>query len=141
MSFVLKTVMDAIADQLNTVSAVTEIAGRAVGYPIEIATPPAATVGYPTTFEYDFTAHGLGTTGKIRAVFPVRIIVGRALDRLTRDGVSDILTGSPGVAESLGGNLGGAVDTCNVNTIARFEVENIGGVDYQVVVFELEVIG
>jgi len=137
MAFVLSTVMDAIAAELTT-----DISGiRVAGYPIANPTPPYAIVGYPTEFQYDYTAHAIGTTGKIRAVFPVRYVVGRVIEKATRDAISALVTGSPGIPESLGGSLGSVVDTANVGDAPRFEVENIAGVDYQAVVFDLEVIG
>lgn len=138
MAFVLKTVMDAIATEM-----VTDIGAtfRAYGWPIANPEPPCAIVPYPTEFQYNLTFHALGTTGKIRAVFPVRYVVGRVVEKATRDALSALVTGSPGVPESLGGNLAGAVDSVLVSDAPRFEVENIAGVDYQAVIFDVEVIG
>jgi len=138
MAFVLSTVMDAIATELTTDIGATF---RVSAYPIPDPTPPQVIVGLPTEFEYDYTFHGVGTTGKVRAVLPIRFVVPRVLDHASRDAVSAILTGAPGIAESLGGNLAGAVDTANVNSVPRFESETIAGVDYLVIVFDLEVIG
>ena len=138
MAFVLSTVMDAIAAELTADVGATF---RAYGWPISGPTPPCAIVPYPTELEYDVTFHALGTTGKIRAVFPVRFVVGRVIDKATRDAISTLVTGSPGIPESLGGNLAGAVDTVRVTSAPRFEVETIAGVDYQAVIFDVEVIG
>lgn len=134
----LKTVMDAIAAELVTDVGATF---RVTAWPAENPTPPYAIVGYPTEFQYNVAFHGVGTTGKQRAVFPIRYVVGRMWGQATRDAISALVTGSPGIPESLGGNLAGACDTALVSDAPRFEVENIGGVDYQAVVFDLEVIG
>ena len=137
MSFVLSTVMDAIAAEVATdLPAGT----RVYAYPVPAPVPPCLIVGYPTSLEYDLTFHATGTTGKIRAVFPVRFVVPRVLDKSARDAISAVVTGSPGIPESLGGNLAGAVDSCNVGSVPRFDSENVAGIDYEVVVFDVEVI-
>ncbi len=136
MSFDLSAVMDAIATEIST-----DIAGtRVYGWPVPAPVPPCVIVGYPIEFQYDYTAHAAGTTGKIRAVFPVRYVVPRVVDEAARDALSAMVTGAPGLPESLGGNLAGTVDICNVSTAPRFEGETIDGVIYEVVIFDVEVI-
>ncbi len=137
MAFALNTIMTAIA----TEAAADLPAGtRVYAYPVPDPIPPCLIVGYPSELQYDYTAHAAGTTGKIRAVFPIRFVVPRVLDRTALDTLSAVVTGNPGIPESLGGTLAGSVDICNVSSVARFESESITGVDYEVVIFECEVI-
>ncbi len=137
MSFALSTVMDAIATEIST-----DITGtRVYGWPVPNPTPPCVIVGYPESLEYDYTFHTLATTGKVKAIFPVRYIVARVMDNAARDAISAMVTGAPGIPESLGGNLAGAVDTCNVDSVVRFESEQVDGIDYEVVIFRVEVVG
>lgn len=136
MSFDLSAIMDAIAAELIA----DGVTARAYGYPIPNPTPPCAIVGYPTKLDYDFTFHALGTTGKIEALFPVWFVVGRVLDKAARDALSAVITGAPGIKESLDGNLAGAVDTANVMD-CQVETLTIADVDYLAARFDLEVIG
>ena len=137
MAFALNTIMTAIAAE---VTADLPAGTRVYAYPVPNPVPPCLIVGYPSELVYDYTFHGVATTGKIRAVFPVRFVVPRVLDRTALDAISAVVTGNPGIPESLGGNLAGACDTCNVSTVARFESEAIADVDYEVVIFDVEVI-
>jgi hypothetical protein len=138
MSFALNTVMDAIATEINT-----DITGtRVYGWPVPNPVPPCVIVGYPESLEYDFTFHAIATTGKVKAIFPVRYVVARVMDNAARDAISAMVTGAPGIPESLGGkNLAGTVDTCNVDSVVRFESERVDDIDYEVVIFRVEVIG
>lgn len=95
-------------------------------------------VGYPTTLDYDLTFHAGGTTGKISAVFPVWYVVGKVIDKDARDKLSAVITGAPGIKESLDGNLAGAVDIANVKDV-KVEELPIGEVPYLAARFELEV--
>ena len=137
MSFVLSTVMDAIAAEL-----VTDIGAtfRVSAYPVGSPNPPQAIVGYPSKLDYDYTFHALGSTGKISATFPIWYVVGQVLDKTSRDALSAVLTGAPGIAESLGGTLGGTVDVANVSD-CQVETVTIGDVDYLSARFDLEVVG
>ncbi len=137
MSFVLSTVMDAIA---ANVAANLPAGTRTYSYPVPAPVPPCLIVGYPSELKYDVTFHAIGTTGKIHATFPVRFVVPRVLDKAARDAISAVVTGNPGIPESLGGTLGGVVDTCNVGTIPRFESETVAGIEYEVVIFDVEVV-
>ena len=137
MSFVLSTIMTAIAAE---VTADLPAGTRVYAFPVPNPVPPCLIVGYPPTVDLDVTFHGVAATGKTRAVFPVRFVVPRVLDRTALDALSAVVTGSPGIPESLGGNLAGSVDICNVNTVARFESERIGDIDYEVVIFDVEVV-
>ena len=136
MAFALSTIMDAIAAEMAT----DMVAGtRTYGYPIGDPQAPCAVVGYPTRLEYDLTFHALATTGKITATFPVTFIVGRVLDKDARDKLSAVITGAPGIKESLDGNLAGTVDTCRTMDCTVQEL-TIGDVPYLAARFELEVI-
>lgn len=137
MAFVLSTVMDAIAAELI---ADLPAGTRAYGYPIPDPVPPCAIVGYPTKLDYDFTFHAPATTGKVEATFPVWFVVGRVLDKAARDALSAVITGAPGVKESLDGNLAGAVDFCEV-VDCQVETLTISAVDYLAARFDVEVVG
>lgn len=132
----LSTIMDAIAAEMAT----DMVAGTRVhGWPDPNPTTPCALVGYPTQLDYDFTFHANATTGKITAVFPVWFVVGKQLDKQARDALSAVITGAPGIKESLDGNLAGAVDFATVVdcTVGPY---TIAGVDYLAARFDLKVV-
>lgn len=136
MSFALGTIMDAIAAEMVT----DMVAGtRTYATPVPNPVPPCAIVGYPSKLDYDLTFHAGGTTGKVEATFPVWFVVGRVVDKDARDKLSAVITGAPGVKESLDGNLGGTVDYCNVRD---FQVESlmIGETEYLAGRFDCEVV-
>lgn len=135
MSFVLSTVIDAIAAELIADGVTT----RASGYPISNPTPPCAIVGYPTKLDFDMTFHALGTTGKVDATFPVWFVVGKVMDKGARDALSAVITGAPGIKESLDGNLAGSVDICNVDD-AQVQALTIADVEYLAVRFDVRVV-
>jgi hypothetical protein len=137
VSFTLNTVMTAIATE---VTADLPAGTRVYAYPVPNPVPPCLIVGYPTSLEYDVTFHAIASTGKIKAIFPVRYVVPRVIDRTALDAISAVVTGAPGIPESLGGNLAGSVDTCNVDSVVRFESEKIADIDYEVVIFQVQVI-
>jgi|SRR6185312_3800760 len=137
MAFVLSTVMDAIAAELVADVGATF---RVSAYPIPNPTPPHAIVGYPTKFDYDYTFHALATTGVIEATFPIWYVVGRVLDKTSRDALSAVITGAPGIAEALGGTLGGTVHSANVSDM-QVETVTIADVDYLAARFDLDVVG
>lgn len=136
MSFALGTIMDAIAAEMAT----DMVAGtRTYAFPTPNPIPPCAIVGYPTKLDYDFTFHAIGSTGTIEATFPIWYVVARVLDTDARAKLSAVITGAPGVAESLGGNLGGAVQTANVSD-CQVETITIGDVEYLSARFDLDVV-
>lgn len=135
MAFVLATVMDAIAAEMST----DMVAGtRTYAFPVSNPTPPCAIVGYPTKLDYDLTFHASGTTGKIAATFPVWFVVGKVLDKAARDRLSAVITGAPGIKESLDGNLASTVDICSVIDCV-IETLTISDVDYLAARFDVEV--
>lgn len=136
MSFALNTIMDAIAAEIV---ADLPAGTRASAYPIPNPTPPQVIVGYPTRLDYDMTFHAGATTGKIEATFPVWYVVGQVLDKAARDALSAVITGAPGIKESLDGNLAGAVDYCTVKDCQVAQI-TIADVRYLAARFDVEVV-
>ncbi len=128
--------MDAIAAEMVT----DMVAGtRTYGYPVPDPVPPCAIVGYPTKLDYDYTFHANATTGTVEATFPVWFVVARVLDKGARDALSAVITGAPGVKESLDGNLAGAVQICTV-VDCQVEPITISDVEYLAARFDVQVV-
>jgi hypothetical protein len=126
--------MDAIATALPA-------SYQAVGYPTTNPSPPQAIVGFPVgPVDYDLTFHANGTTGKMKATIPVWFVVGRAIDHDARDAISDIISDTNSIKQSLDGNLSGAVDYANVTNVEIGPVV-INDVSYLGARFDVEVEG
>lgn len=123
--------MQAIADRAVAAGIVT----RAYGWPNEQASPPCLVVGYPDgDIEYDSTFR----RGSDKATFPAWIVVGKAVERTTRDVLSAYIAGATGIKDALDGNLGGVVQTARV-TDCQIEPVVIAGVEYLAARFDVEV--
>lgn len=132
MAMDVNAVMDALGARLGTISGL-----RVFDYATETASPPAAVVGIPVEFDYDFTKGG----GSDRAVFPVTVLVGAVSARSARDALGAYAAGSgaSSVKAAVDGNLGAVAQTARVMT-ARVESVQLNGVDYLAAVFDVEVI-
>lgn len=113
--------MQAIADELVSAG----VTKKAYGWPNPSVTAGSAIVGYPEELEFDAT-FGRGSD---RAVFPVWVIVGKAVERTARDAISAFITGATGVKDALDGDLSGAVQTARV-TDCQIEEIAVGDVAY-----------
>jgi hypothetical protein len=125
----LKTVMDALATACPT-SAGT----RKFGYPVGAVEPPAVIVGYPTTCEFDAT-FGRGSD---RAVFPIWYVVGRVMEKASRDKLSAVITDMAAISSSIGGVHAPSIQTARV-TDCTPESVIIGAETYIAARFDVEV--
>lgn len=128
----LDTVMDAIANQLGTITGL-----RAHAYPPDMIEPPAAVVTWP-----DITFDGTYGRGMDRLELPVVVAVGKPYDRATRALMAPYVAGSgaksiKAVVES---GTYTAFDTVRVST-ATFDVISIGGVEFLAATFTLDIAG
>ena len=129
----LDAVMDEVAARLG------EIAGlRVYSWPPGSVTPPAAVVGYPTTYRYDAT-YG---RGQDTMSLPVVVVVGRPTDRPSRDQLAQYVAGS-GPASVKTVLEGGSWSACGEVTVtgAEFDVYTLGGTDYLAAIFDLDIAG
>lgn len=131
----LVAVMDGIA--AAAIEAELVLGSRVYEWPTLNVTPVCLVVGYPTALNYDAT-FGRGSD---RATFPVWLIAGRVDARTTRDAIAQYIgpDGVTSVKTALDGDLGGVVQSCRV-TAATIEAANIGGIDYQAVRFDLDIL-
>lgn len=131
----LVAVMDGIADTARAAGLV--LADRVYEWPTLTVNPPCLVVGYPTELRYDETYQ----RGSDRATFPVWVICGKVDARTTRDAIAVYIgpDGAASVKTALDGDLGGACQSCRVVS-ATIEAANIGGIDYQAVRFDLDIL-
>lgn len=131
MALDLNALMDALAAALGGITGL-----RVQGYPASAAAVPAATVGLPTTLEYDST---MGR-GLDHVVVPITLLVGNVVDRSARAALSAYLagTGSSSVKAAIDGKLGGVVGSARVMG-ARIEVVTLGGVEYLGATFDVDI--
>jgi len=133
----LVAVMDEIAEKLRAAPSLT---GRTYAYPQSPIAPPAAIVTYPTEGTFDATyGRGLDTMTGV-----VVIAVGRPNERTARDRLAGYIAGSG--PESVKALLDGDEDdytSCDGIRVAEWETDvyNIGGTDYLVVIFRLDIAG
>lgn len=126
----LGAIMDAVAAALIAEGVVT----RAYAYPRESLEPPAAAVGYPMEpIAYDASFQG----GTHRLTLPVWVVIGKAVDRVTRDKVSALVLEGD-VKAALDGDLDGTVQSCRT-TSATIESVSVAGVEYLGVRFDLDI--
>jgi hypothetical protein len=112
--------MDAVAELIK----VAEIVPRSYPYPVESINPPCAVVGYPDVYDYDLTAR----RGSDRMSLPVWLILGRVVERATRDAVSSLLAEGT-VKAALDGDLDGTCQSCRVQGLT-LETVSVAGLDY-----------
>jgi hypothetical protein len=127
----MAAIMDALAGAVPTA-----ITRQAYGHPVGSVVPPAAVVGYPTTFEYDAT-YGRGAD---RVVFPVWFVCGMVDDEAARTAVSAVVSGTDEIKAAIetDATLLTTVHTARV-TDATFESVTIGAVPMIAVRFDVEV--
>lgn len=125
----LGAIMDAVADGLTGAGVVS----RAYAYPKESVDPPAAVVGYPAEIDYDAAMRD----GTHRITVPVWLVIGKVVDRTTRDRVS-ALVDQDEVKAALDGDLDGTVQSCRV-TAATIEAVAVAGVEYLGIRFDLDI--
>lgn len=130
-------VMDELAEKLRAAPSLT---GRTFAYPPATLVPPAAIVSYPTEGKFDET-YGRGVDTMTGVVV---VVVGRPTDRTTRDRIAKYIAGSG--AESVKALLDGDEDdyaSCDGVRVADWETDvyTIGGTDYLVAVFRLDIAG
>ncbi len=135
MSFDLAEVMDALAN-----SAAGSGSTRAYGWSNPQAQPPCVVVEYPTQFRYNYTAHALGTTGKVEAIFPVFYVVAAVMDKEARDALSPVLTGDGSLPIALDASVA-SVDICEVSDVVKIVPYKIGDVTYMAAQFDVLVVG
>lgn len=129
----LASVMDAVADQIDTITGL-----RVHAFPADNVTPPAAIVSYPETYTYDST-YGRGMD---RIALPVVVVVGRVPDRTTRDLIGAYVNGSgaSSLKEVLESGTYTAFDSVRVQDV-EFDYVDIGGTNYLAAVFTLDIAG
>jgi hypothetical protein len=129
----LASVMDAIATQLGTISGL-----RVFGWPPGSLTPPAAVVGYPSTYTFDET-YGRGMD---RFTVPVVVVVGKATDRTARDALGAFVngSGSSSVKAVLEAGTYSAFHELRVVSV-EFDTYEIGATPYLAAIFDIDVVG
>lgn len=127
-------VMDELATELDTITGL-----RVFAYPPDKVDPPAAIIGYPEMVDFDVSM-GRGTD-HIR--FPIFLMVGRLLDRTSRDKLAPFLAGSG--ASSVKGVLKAAEPFVAMSSVrvasATIEVVTMAGMDYLTAIFSVDVFG
>jgi len=126
-------VMQAIADQLNTIAGL-----RCFAWPPGTVTPPAAVVGYPERCTFDET-YGRGMD---LLTVPVVVIVGPPYQRQARAAFSAYTAGSgaSSVKAVLESGTYTAFDAVRVASWDQ-DVYRLAGVDYLAAIFELQIGG
>lgn len=129
----LGDVMDEISTQLDTIADLNCFA-----WPVGSVKPPAAIVGYPTEYNYDAT-YGRGMD---RLNLPVVVLVGRPVDRSTRDAIALYVNGSgaSSVKAVLESGTYTAFDTVRVTGV-DFDIYEEGAVKYLAAIFDLDIAG
>lgn len=128
-----------LADVMDEVATALEATGlRVTAYPADRVTPPAATIGYPTTLDYDATM----TRGADVMVLPVMVIIARVDVRTARDALAQYADGSgaESVKQVLEAHTYTACDSVRVQS-AEFGQVTIAGVDYLSGIWNVHVIG
>lgn len=127
----VNTVMDAVGVALATISGL-----RVFDFATDGGSPPLASVGLPEV-TYDYTKG----RGSDHLLVPVTVLVGKVVDRAARDQLAEYLAGSgaKSIKAAVDGNLGGACQTCRVQS-ARPEVVTLGGVEMLGATFDVSVV-
>lgn len=129
----LADVMDDIAEALRTIDDL-----NVFEWPPGTATPPAAIVGYPTTYTYDATyGRGMDTLN-----LPVVLILGRATAQSTRDQIAQYVNGSgaKSVKAVLESSPYSAFHTLRVMNV-EFDTYELSGVPYAAAIFDIDIAG
>jgi hypothetical protein len=129
----LADVMQEVADRLDAIEGL-----RVHPSPPGKVTPPAAVVSYPETYTFDET-YGRGMD---RLSLPLVVVVGRPVDRSTRDALAAYCKGSgaASVKAVLESGTYSAFDVLRVESI-DFDVVSIGGTEYMAALFTLDIAG
>lgn len=121
--------MDAIAETAQQIEGI----GRVHSRPTASIQPPCLVVGYP---DGDFDLNTTARRGFDRAEFAAWWVLGRRTERTLAD---DLAPKILALKNGLDGDLGGAVDMCNVKR-ARIEPVVSDGVEYLAVRLTLDVV-
>lgn len=102
---------------------------------------PCAIVGIPQEIKFDITLN----RSNDQALFPVRVMVGKATDKQSQKNLDVYLQGSGTssikTAIEADSSLGGAANTLMVERVLGIGVYNINGVDYLGADFQVRVWG
>jgi len=129
----LGVVMDQVAARLDLIEGL-----RCEAHPTGMVNPPGAVVLYPEDYEYD----GTYQRGMDRMRLPVLLVVGRVVDRSTRDQLTAYAKGSGprSVKAVLESGTYTAFDEVTVKG-AEFDVVTIAQTDYMSALFTLDIVG
>lgn len=129
----LANVMQQVADRLATIAGL-----RAYGMPQKGVTPPAAIVSYPENVTFDAT-YGRGMD---KITLPMVVLIGRPLDRTTRDLMAGYCDGSgaQSIKAVLESGAYTAFDALRVVDI-DFDVVTEASIDYLAALFTLDIGG
>lgn len=129
----LGSVMDDIGAALETIDGL-----RVYPYFAQRVSPPAASVGWPTTFDYDET-YGRGADSM---TLPAIIMVGRVDARTSRDHIAQYAdgNGAHSVKTAIDSYDSDVWDAATVTSV-EFDVVQVAGVDYLAAEFTIDVYG
>jgi hypothetical protein len=129
----LGDVMQQVSDRLDTI-----VGLRCFAYPPGKVVPPAAVVSYPDKYTFDET-YGRGMD---RLTLPVVLVVGRPVDRSTRDQIAAYCdgAGASSVKQVLESGTYTAFDAVRVAGV-EFDVVAIAAIDYLAATFDLDIAG
>lgn len=133
---VISNVRDGIKTRLATISGL-----RTYSEVPDAVNVPCAIVGIPTEIKFDFTLN----RSNDQALFPVRIMVGKATDRVAQRNLDVYLqsSGSSSIKTAIEAesSLSGTANTVMVERVLGIGVYNINGVDYLGAEFQVRVWG
>ncbi len=111
---------------------------RVSDHPPDRARVPMAIVSYPDGIDF----HTTKGRGQDRMEIPVVVLVGRTVDRATRDNLADYANGSGSlsVVEALEGHTYTALNEIHVPSV-EFDVYDLADVEYLAAIFTVQVIG
>lgn len=136
--------LDEVAEELAVrLRAAPSLTGRTYAEVVPTITAPAAIIGYPTDGTYDRTYR----RGKDSMTVPVVVAIGRPDQSGTRKRLAGYINGSG--PESVHQLLEGEADTpsayasCDTVSVTGWETDvySIGGTDYLVAVFQVDITG
>lgn len=132
-----------VADVMEEIAArvrlAPSLAGRTYAYPAGSVTPPAAIVAYPSKGTFD-ESYGRGRDSMDGVIV---VAVGRPSERQTRDQLTRYLDGSGPESIKALVDGDGTYASCDSVTVTGWETDvyNIGGTEYLVAVFALDIWG
>lgn len=133
---VISSVREGIRTRLATISGL-----RTFAEVPDALVVPCAIVGIPTEIKFDFTLN----RSNDQALFPVRVMVGKATDRAAQRNLDVYLqsSGSDSIKTAIeaDSSLGGAANTVMVERVLGIGVYNVNGVDYLGADFQVRVWG